>query len=79
MMDLISSATDICILYGVCDFLGKINKIDFESTDTLVTRHGESQRYQYRETCRSDVDSRIPGKPYSTVQQVDTNLKKQRR
>ena len=28
MMDLISSANDICILEGICDYLGKINKDD---------------------------------------------------
>ena len=31
MMDLISSANDFCIVFGICDHLGKINEIDFES------------------------------------------------
>ena len=30
-MDLISSATDICILHGICDYFGKIIEIDLES------------------------------------------------
>ena len=31
MIDLISSANDIYILYGICDYLGKINQIGLES------------------------------------------------
>ena len=31
MMDLISSPSDICIVFGICDYLGKINEIDIES------------------------------------------------
>ena len=31
LMDLISSANDICILYGICDYLGKTKMDDFES------------------------------------------------
>ena len=30
-MDLISSATDFCIVVGICDYLGKINEINHES------------------------------------------------
>ena len=33
----------------------------------------ESQRCLYRETCRGNVDYRIPGIPHSTVQKVDTD------
>ena len=29
IMDLISSTDDICIVFGICDYLGKINEIDF--------------------------------------------------
>ena len=32
MMDLISSANDFCIVFGICDFLGKINEIDFDES-----------------------------------------------
>ena len=31
IMGLFSSASDICNLYGICDSLGKINKVDLES------------------------------------------------
>ena len=31
MMDLISSANDICIVFRICDYLGKIDVIDLES------------------------------------------------
>ena len=31
MMDLISAANDISILFGICDYLGKIHEIDVES------------------------------------------------
>ena len=31
MMDRISSANDFCIVFGICDYLGKINEIDLES------------------------------------------------
>ena len=30
-VDLLSSANDFCIVFGICDYLGKINEIDFES------------------------------------------------
>ena len=36
---------------------------------------GENQRCLYTETCRGDVDNRIPGKHHSTVQNEDTNRK----
>ena len=32
-MDLINSANDICILNGICDYLGKIKKDDLESRE----------------------------------------------
>ena len=28
MMDLISSANDFCIVFGICDYLGTVNEID---------------------------------------------------
>ena len=31
MMDLISSANDFCIVFGICDYRGKMKEIDFES------------------------------------------------
>ena len=31
-MDLISSANDFCIVFGICDYLGKINEIDFDES-----------------------------------------------
>ena len=41
--------------------------------DTRRKHPGESQRWKYRETCRGDVDYRIPGFPHSTVWKEDTN------
>ena len=35
----------------------------------------ESQRGKYRETCRGNVDYRIPGIPHATVQKEDSNRK----
>ena len=35
IMDLIGSANDICMLHGVCDYLGKIKQDDLESRDRL--------------------------------------------
>ena len=43
--------------------------------DTRRKHPGESQRFKYRETCRGNVDSRIPGIPQSTVQKEDSNSK----
>ena len=43
--------------------------------DTRREHPVESQRYQYRETCRGNIDCRIPGIPHSTVQQMDPNCK----
>ena len=37
MMDLISSAKDICIVFGICDHLGKINKDDLESRQNTTS------------------------------------------
>ena len=31
MMDLISSSSDFCTVFGICDYLGKINEIEFQS------------------------------------------------
>ena len=51
VMDLISSANDICIAFGICDYLGKFNEIDNESrrnsasvvlTPRLGERHSAS-------------------------------------
>ena len=30
MMDLISSSSGVCIVFGICDYLGLINEIDLE-------------------------------------------------
>ena len=35
--DIISSANDICILDGICDHLGKINKDDLQNRQHLVS------------------------------------------
>ena len=43
--------------------------------DTRREQPRESQRYQYTETCRGNVDYRIPDIPLSTVHQVDKNRK----
>ena len=43
--------------------------------DTSRKDPGESQRWKYRETCRVNVDYRIPGILHSTVQKEDTNRK----
>ena len=43
--------------------------------DTRGKHLGESQRWRYRETCRGDVDYRIPGIPHTTVQKEDSNRK----
>ena len=39
------------------------------------TDHQSEQSVKYRETCRGNVDCRIPGFPHSTVQKEDSNLK----
>ena len=45
MIDLISSANDFSIVFGVCDYLGKIGEFDFESrrvSDTFtMSRHSD--------------------------------------
>ena len=43
--------------------------------DTRRKHLGESQRWRYTETCRGNVDYRIPGIPHSTVQKKDTHRK----
>ena len=43
--------------------------------DTRRKHPGESQRCNYRETCRGNVDYRIPGIPHSIVQKEDSNRK----
>ena len=40
-----------------------------------IQHPGESQRRRYRETCRGNVDYRIPGYLTSTVQKEDKNRK----
>ena len=42
---------------------------------TSQTHLEESQRGKHRETCRGNVDYRIPGIPHSTVQKEDPNCK----
>ena len=37
IMDLISAANDICILSGICDYLGKISKDDLESRENTAS------------------------------------------
>ena len=37
MMDLVSSANDICVVFGICDHLGKVNDIDPESQRNTVS------------------------------------------
>ena len=37
MMDLVSSANDVCIVFGICDYLGKVNDIDPESQRNTVS------------------------------------------
>ena len=39
------------------------------------TDHQSEQSVKYRETCRGNVDYRIPGIPHSTVQKEDSNRK----
>ena len=43
--------------------------------DTRRKHPEESQRGKYRDTCRGNVDYRIPRKPHSTVQKEDSNRK----
>ena len=43
--------------------------------DTRRKHPGESQLWRYRETCRGNVDYRIPGIPHSTVLKEDANRK----
>ena len=43
--------------------------------DTRRKHPEESQRGKYRETCRGNVEYRIPGVPHSTVQKENTNRK----
>ena len=42
---------------------------------TRRNHRGESQWWKFRETCRGNVDSRIPGFPHSTLQKEDSNRK----
>ena len=51
VMDLIRSANDICIAFGICDYPGKLSEIDVESrrnsasfvlTPSLGERHSAS-------------------------------------
>ena len=46
VMDLISSANDICIAFGICDYLGKFNEIDVESrrNSASVVPYSKSRR-----------------------------------
>ena len=37
MTDLISSANDICIVFGIYDCLGKIDEIDFQSQSNTAS------------------------------------------
>ena len=37
MMDFINSANDICIPFGICDYLGKIDEIDLESRQNTAS------------------------------------------
>ena len=37
MRDLISSANDFCIVFGICDYLGKIVEINLESRRNTVS------------------------------------------
>ena len=43
--------------------------------DTRRKHPGESQRWKCRETCRGNIDYRIPGIPHTTVQKEDSNRK----
>ena len=46
MMDLISSANDICIAFGICDYLGKFSEIGVESrrNSASVVPYSKSRR-----------------------------------
>ena len=46
MMDLISSANDICIAFGICDYPGKLGEIDVESrrNSASVVPYSKSRR-----------------------------------
>ena len=37
IMDLVSSANDICVRYGSCEYLGKVSKDDLESRQTSAS------------------------------------------
>ena len=56
-------------------YLRQIRKMDVRLEDTRRKHPGESQRCSYRESCRGNVDYRIPGIPHSIVQKEDSNRK----
>ena len=37
MMDLISSANNFCIVFGICGYVGKINEMDFGSRQNAAS------------------------------------------
>ena len=51
------------------------NPRDPHLEDTRHKHPEESQRGEYRETCRGNVDFRTQGIPHSTVQKEDSNRK----
>ena len=42
LVDLISSANDTCILHGICDFLGQINKGENRQNTASVVTYSKS-------------------------------------
>ena len=48
---------------------------DPPNPDERKSTDHQSEKRLYRETCRGNIDYRIPGVPHSTVQQEDTNRK----
>ena len=52
MMDLMSSANDFCIVFGICDDPGKVNEMDLESrrnkASVVLTPRVSENVTQYR-------------------------------
>ena len=82
VMDLISSANDICIAFGICDYLGKFNEIDVESrrnsasvvlTPSLGERHSASTSAFCSWECLK-LCSDSGGKPPATTESTNKNV-----
>ena len=82
VMDLISSANDICIAFGICDYLGKFSEIDVESrrnsasvvlTPSLGERHSASTSAFCSWECLK-LCSDSGGKPPATTESTNKNV-----